>query len=73
VLTNGLFVGKVVLASDIPEHAVVSEKVHLINNDNAANEIFQKVVSDKNNESYYLGKNLISNKTAVTRYMEALR
>jgi glycosyltransferase involved in cell wall biosynthesis len=73
VLTNGLFVGKVILASDIPEHAVVSENVHLIKNDNAAYEIFQKIVSDKSNNGYHLSKNLISNKAAVTRYMEALR
>lgn len=73
VLTNGLFVGKTILASDIPDHEVISNKVHLIDNRNAANEIFQKVAFDCSHKVYGLDKNMNSNKSALSGYMEVLR
>jgi glycosyltransferase involved in cell wall biosynthesis len=73
VLTNGLFIGKTILASNIPEHKIVSERVHLINNMNAANEIFQKIVFERKYGKERSERNLTSNNAAVTAYMEALK
>jgi glycosyltransferase involved in cell wall biosynthesis len=73
VLTNGLYLGKKIIASNIPEHRIISNSVEIVENSNTHLEIVKKIIDSKVSRNKFSNENHFSNVKAISGYTEALK